>query len=185
MLASKTRYLESSLPSNYYFFCDFIDSRLRASLVVAQGKKTKKNDAQQRSVSKPTSQSTMVTPLDLVRRSPRLGHVDEARVHNLHRLRREAHHSNLVQPPGFELSLPPPANTPRRRVRVRVPVQRQPRILELVLLDELVILIGNRVEITHNDSTNAAKLAQDAGELLELLGAVGEPVARVEVRVDD
>ena len=64
-------------------------------------------------------------------------------------------------------------------------MQRQPRILQLVLFDELVIGISDRNEIADNESTTAARLVQNARELLELLSTVRERVARLEVYVYD
>src|ERR1700749_817675 len=110
----------------------------------------------------------MVTPRDLDRLLARPGHLNRTRAQDFHFISHQAHHCNLVQPappqsvPSFH------ADTPCSSTRVCPPMQCDPCVYQLVLVDELIILGADGVEVARNDPATTSRLAQDIGQYLHL-----------------
>ena len=126
----------------------------------------------------------MVTARDIVGILAGLGHLAQTRAQNLHVLRVYAQHRNLVQPSRSQSVMSFHPHSPRSSAFL--PMQRDPRIHQSVLVEESMILGADGVEVSRDQSTTASRLAQEVGKDLHLFGTVRERAPkRIEMNVDE
>lgn len=125
----------------------------------------------------------MVTPRQKERRLSGAGDLDASRPDDLDLIRLQAQHGDLVEPAALPSILVSHTNTPRSSP-IRS-AQRNPRIDQLVFVDERMVLGPDGIEVARDDPTGATVLPQIASQNVQLLGTPLVCVERVEMHVQE
>ena len=96
------------------------------------------------------------------------GYLDEIRLEDLHVLSLQAQYRNLVQPAQLQPVPQLHVNTPYSSSRPCPPMERDPCIDRLVLVEKRMVFRADCVEVAHDDPATASGLAQDTSQHLYL-----------------
>ena len=113
--------------------------------------------------------------------------VDETRPKDFDLVRLHAQHNDLVQSARLASVLEVEVDTPRSSSigHRRAPVQRDPGIDQLVIVDERMVRWGKRVEVACDNAATASWLAQEASQYHHLKRTPEMRIERIEMDVKE